>query len=190
MSTAQIHNWLEAGSEDIARLLAPTSDGHESRPTISHAMRRLFDARPALPGAQNFDSDRVSSSGSHSNPPPGFGTEDRAQADRDEAHRRARRIREDADWLVRLAQRWNVREPSPKDRELSSINGRVEEACEVCATVGKWERMEVESDVKGNLDRAYKLGWWCYRYTLDTGSLPTRKQLEDHHNGVRVKRPA
>jgi hypothetical protein len=69
MSTAQINAWLEAAHEDVGRLLAPTSDGHEHRPAIVHATHRLYDARPALPGAQDFDSDRISSSGSHSNLP-------------------------------------------------------------------------------------------------------------------------
>lgn len=186
MSTAQINAWLEAAHEDVGRLLAPTSDGHEHRPAIVHATHRLYDARPALPGSP--DDNGHSAPGSST--PPGFGQIDIAKADRDEAHRRAKRIRDDADWLIRMAQRWNPRTPTPKDRELSSINGRPEECCEVCATIGKWERMEVETDAKGNLPRRYKLGWWCYRWALDTGTLPTRRQLEEHHNGQRVMRPA
>ncbi len=193
MSSKQILTWLEDGAEDVARLLAPSSDGHESRPAISHATRRLYDARPALPGAQAFDSDRVSSSGSASKPPPGFGQDDRAQADRDEAHRRAKRIREDADWLVRCAQRWSPREPTPKDRELSSLNQKDDPPCEHCSTIGKWSAARQGASattINGNLTEPKACCAFCYAYCRDTGVLPTRKQLEDHHNGVRVKRPA
>lgn len=191
MTTRQVLSWLEDASDDIARVLAPTDDGHETCEAVVHTMRRLFAARPALPGAQAFDTDRVSSSGSSSHAPPGFGQEDKAQADRDEAHRRAKRMREDADWFVRLLQRSMPREPTQKDRQLSSINQKDDPGCEHCAIVGKWEAVYVEaSDAKGNLDRSYRLGYFCYRYALDTGTLPTRKQLEDHHAGVRVKRPA
>lgn len=191
MTTGQILNWLEAAVEDLTRLLAPTNDGSETREAIVHASHRLFDARPSLPGAQAFDSDRVSSSGSHSNPPPGWGQDDRAQADRDEAHKRAKRIREDADWLVRLAQRWSPREPTPKDRTLSAVNQKDDPGCEHCRSIGKWAAIyKPRTTCNGNLEREVACCAFCYRYTMDTGSLPTRKQLEDHHNGVRVKRPA
>jgi hypothetical protein len=186
MTSNQIRDWLSAASEDLDRLLMPT----EGKPTIVQAVHRMYDARPALPGAQAFDTDRVSSSSSSSNPPPGFGQQDKAEQDRIELHKRAKRIRDDLDWLTRCTQRWSPREPTPKDRQLSSLNEKDEGECEVCRTIGKWERLLLETNVKGNLDRSYKLGAWCYRFTLDTGALPTRKQLEDHHNGVRVKRPA
>jgi hypothetical protein len=187
MSTAQINAWLEAAHEDVGRLLAPTSDGHEHRPAIVHATHRLYDARPALPGSP--DDNGHSAPGSST--PPGFGQIDIAKTDRDEAHRRAKRIRDDADWLTRMAQRWNPRIPTPKDRELSSINGKDDPGCEHCHTVGKWAAVyKPRTTCNGNFDDPKALCSWCWRYCLDTGDMPTRKQLEDHHNGVRVKRPA
>jgi hypothetical protein len=186
VTTRQIAEWLTAATEDLDRLLA----GNQP---IIQATHRMYDARPALPGAQAFDTDRISSSSSSSNPPPGFGQEDRAESDRVEAHRRAKRIRDDADWLMRAAQRWSPREPTPKDRTLSAINGKDEPGCEHCATIGKWEAAYAGAEnttAKGNLVRPYRLGHFCYRYALDTGGLPTKKQLEDHHDGRRVQRPA
>jgi hypothetical protein len=100
-------------------------------------------------------------------------------------------MREDADWILRATQRWLPREPTTKDRTLAAVNERANPSCEHCATIGAHEEAYVESsDVKGNLHRPYRLGYFCYRYCLDTGVLPSRKQLEDHHNGNRVKRPA
>jgi hypothetical protein len=186
VTTRQIAEWLTAATEDLDRLLA----GNQP---IIHATHRMYDARPALPGAQAFDTDRVSSSSSSSNPPPGFGQEDRAEQDRIELHKRAKRIREDADWLIRVTQRWLPREASPKDRQLSAENAREDPPCQHCATIGKWSPARTDATktrINGNLTEPIAACAWCYRYCLDTGSLPTKKQLEDHHNGVRVKRPA
>jgi hypothetical protein len=193
VTTGQINAWLEAAHEDLARLLAPTMAGTENRSAVIHATHRMYDARPALPGAQAFDTDRVSSSSSSSNPPPGFGQEDRAEQDRIELHKRAKRIREDADWLMRATQRWLPREPTPKDRTLSAINGKEDPGCEHCRTIGKWSAVRQGAGAtrcNGNIEAAMSLCAFCYRYCLDVGTLPTKKQLEDHHNGARVKRPA
>lgn len=189
MSTAQVVGWLQDAAPDLDRLLMKDTHNGETREVIGHAMRRAFDTRPALPGPAD-DTDRVSGSSS-SGAPPGFGQRDVGEADRMEAHRRAKRIRDDVDWLFRFAERWNPHEATAKDRQLSAMNEKDELGCEHCATIGKWEKVYVDSStVKGNLVIPMRLGYFCYRYTLDTGTLPTRKQLEDHHNGVRVKRPA
>jgi hypothetical protein len=191
MSTAQIRGWLEDALEDIARLMAPTDDGTATHPAIVHASHRLQDARPALPGGTAYDGDRISGGSSGSKPPPGWDQDDRAKADRDEAHRRAKRIRDDADWLVRMVMRTNPRVPSDKDRSLSNLNAKGEPGCAHCQSIGKWDDRAVEKTLaKGNLTEPIDLCWWCYKFTLDTGALPTRKQLEDHHAGVRVKRSA
>lgn len=190
MSTAQIAAWLEAAHEDVGRLLAPTSDGHEHRPAIVHATHRLYDARPALPGAQDFDSDRISSSGSHSNPPPGFGQDDRAKADREEAHRRARRIRDDADWLIRMTQRWNPREATPRDRDLSAVN----HSEPLCAHCSRWvtdkEPVHRTSDCNGNLPAPMALGRWCYDFVNRNNRLPKQNECERHDRGQVIRLPA
>lgn len=60
--------------------------------------------------------------------------------------------------------------------------------CEWCSRVGVWSPTHREqTDVVGNLDRRYRLCSWCYgRVRLD-GRLPTRAQLEAHHQGKRVR---
>lgn len=191
MSSSQVLKWLEDAHEDVARLLAPTSDGSETRAAITHASHRLYNARPALPGAQAFDSDRISGGGSGSKPPPGFEMEDKAKADRDELHMRARRMREDADWLLRCVVRWNPRVPTGRDRELTAMNERGEKGCQHCATVGHWRELKVEnSTVKGTLSEPMALCSACYRMVLTHGVLPTRKQLEDARDKGAWKEPA
>jgi hypothetical protein len=76
---------------------------------------------------------------------------------------------------------------------LSAINGKDEPGCEHCRTIGKWSAVRQGAGAtrcNGNIETAMSLCAFCYRYCLDVGTLPTKKQLEDHHNGARVKRPA
>jgi hypothetical protein len=152
-----------------------------------------MDARPGLAGGTAYDGDRISGGSSGSKPPPGWDQEDRVKADRDEAHRRAKRIRDDLDWWVRLTMRENQREATEKDRTLSGLNAKGEPPCQHCATIGKWSPARqgaTKTTINGNLVEPLACCAFCYAYCRDTGVLPTRKQLEDHHNGIRVKRPA
>lgn len=191
MTTRQVFEWLTIGSEDLDRLLAPAEFNGDVEPYIVHVMHRLFDARPALPGAQAFDSDRVSSSSSHSNPPPGFDQADAAISDRDEAHRRAKRFRDDMDWFIRLGHRTNPRSATAKDRQLTALNERGERGCESCQTVGHWSPLEVQSStVKGTLPEPMGLCKPCYRHVLKYGRLPSRRQLEDARDKGAWKEPA
>ena len=65
------------------------------------------------------------------------------------------------------------------------------DACEHCAAHGHYEPTYRDTNPGGNLARKYRLGSFCWRWVVDTGSLPTAKELTDHHvNGRRVMRPA
>ena len=64
------------------------------------------------------------------------------------------------------------------------------DACEHCAAHGHYEPTYRDTNPGGNLARKYRLGSFCWRWVVDTGSLPTAKELTDHVNGRRVMRPA
>lgn len=211
MTTSRRVQTAQDAHDDLARLLTVTYIAGESRTMLGHALTRLQNARPALPSAQSFDGSGVRSSSKMSPvernvfvEPKESGTDEEAArgpvwADDPSASDRVlvdtllRRIRSDSDALLRLVGRWMPREASPKDRQLSAINEREEPECSHCRTVGKWSRSRqgaAQTTVNGNLDEPQALCAFCYAFTRDTGALPSRKQLEDHHNGIRVKRSA
>lgn len=75
------------------------------------------------------------------------------------------------------------------------------ERCQSCARVARekggkrgsprWSvPVDHHSDCKGTLAEPRKLCHWCWRFVLDTGTLPSRQQLEKRRDGKRVMREA
>jgi len=86
-----------------------------------------------------------------------------------------------------------TRTPTTAERE-KVASGDADPGCEICARFKRndhsiYELTHVEaSDVKGNLQRPYRLCRFCYQFVLDTGRLPTKPETEAHAAGKRVYR--
>lgn len=178
----------EQAHADLSRVLTTTDDNGQQRTVLYVALSRLQDARPALPGAAQYDSDRVTSSVS-GNPPRGFDQPDPTNADRELADRLLRRLSSDADQLLRLVERWQPRVPSDRaQRETEQDNEPL------CAHCTRWVR-DVEpvhrtSDCNGVLDKPMPLGRWCYDFTRTNGRLPSQNECERHDRGQVIRIPA
>lgn len=80
---------------------------------------------------------------------------------------------------------------APSTEHLAALNGQGDPGCQSCARTGRWSPPHVEhSTCKGNLPTPMRLCTWCHHWTITVGHLPTRKQLEAHHNGRKIRRPA
>jgi len=54
----------------------------------------------------------------------------------------------------------------------------------------RWEPVHVTGTVAGNLDEPQALCRWCYDHVRSTGRLPHVPELQDHHDGKKVRRSA
>lgn len=117
---------------------------------------------------------------------------DRASADRREHEADLLLIARAVRRMTDRSRRYRARSATePERRNTSNDNDTGCDSCsriEVVKGVRRWEpvfRNTVLSD-----STPASLCSWCYGFTRDTGRLPDRNELEAHHRGERVKRPA
>lgn len=119
---------------------------------------------------------------------------DPAHRDRRQLDRHIANAARELHLAEQILDRSEARPASSADR-LGTPNKR---GCASCARLpgpaegtSRWEPIShPQTDVKGNLAVPMALCAWCYRWTLDTGRLPSRDELVAHHDGAYVKRPA
>jgi hypothetical protein len=181
---ARAHRDLMTASEDIDRLT-----GGDDR--FGVMLDRLLAAMPGQPGAASYDTDRVSGGGSSD--PTGRGATQRGpEADLIRIAAAAKRIRVDADELVRAAQRHHPRHAGPIDRRDAASNER-HDGCESCARYtkddGDPEFSPVEKGVTDDEGKLWQLCSWCRkrlmrcRDTYGVGVVPPIEAVERHARG-------
>jgi hypothetical protein len=119
-------------------------------------------------------------------------TPDRAAQDRKRIEALVARHLRDADELVRILWAYKVRPPTDKERRVTEGG---ETGCWSCARLPsphldkeqRWEPVYREVDLGGERK---PLCSWCWSWRRDTGDLPSTEDLERHHAGQRVRRPA
>lgn len=78
------------------------------------------------------------------------------------------------------------RTPTPIELEIIADPG-----CEVMTSVGSWAPTHVKStDLKGILDRPYRLGRWAWDFARQAGRVPTTEEATQHAQGRDVPVPA
>lgn len=96
--------------------------------------------------------------------------------------------RGDVGAVVRIVATYEQR--SATTLEMRRVELENDPGCESCVRLERWEPPRGNpTDVKGNLPKRMDLCSWCYRWVLDTGRIPTSKELEEHHRGKHVFRP-
>ena len=110
---------------------------------------------------------------------------DRARSDRDSLERALVSIGRQAEDVVNLLARYTPRLASDRERaETVAANERTD-GCASCA------RLEVAKGVRRWEPAARgELCRWCNDWRRQTGAVPSKDELEAHHRGVRVRRPA
>jgi hypothetical protein len=179
---------LETLTREIKHALKP--DDHNRTP-----ISRMTDARNGQPRAARYDGDKVTASGTSDptanaalQPDPAATDLARLDACLDVARRS----------LIRAAdilRQWTPRHPTDLERHRMATTN--EPHCESCARteaakgVPRWEPpLTVErTTVAGTLNEPQWLCRWCYDHTTRTGVRPTVDELEQHHEGRRVRCP-
>lgn len=187
----------------LSRVELVTSQANRHLTATLNAMR---DAMAGQPGAQSYEQSRTTGHTTvldeNGNTIPAVSdptgeaaiTDDLARADEARLDTAITNLARTAEVVADIYLRWKP--PSPADAAglrtaFAKLLSEGEPGCEICARVDKWVAPHVDaSDCKGNLPRPYRLCVWCWRWVLDTGRLPTRHELEQHHAGRKPKRPA
>lgn len=120
---------------------------------------------------------------------------DRAAADHAELVRHVATLERHATTVADLLGRYDARTPTDKERR--DAERAHDPGCASCARIPhpstggpRWEPPVTTqpTDANGNLAQPQWLCWWCRRWVLDTGRLPTVAELADHHAGKPVRR--
>ena len=120
---------------------------------------------------------------------------DRAAAARREVKRLVESTAANAEALVRLAAEWTPRPPTDRERAetLAALNDR-DISCWSCARTkdatgrNRWEPARCAVEVADGVRR--ELCRWCQDWFRVAGRLPTLAELDLHHAGKQVRRPA
>lgn len=166
---------------------------------IPDVWQRICDGINGQPSAQQTDSDggsasilddrgvpmpRLSDPTGEANTRP-----DPCRRDLDELRRLAKKLHADAERTIAILASHQARPANNYQRMTTAEN---DPGCTSCARLEvhgspRWE--PVHRGVKIG-DETYQLCSWCERWARESGALPTRKILTDHHDGKRIKRPA
>ena len=119
---------------------------------------------------------------------------DRARSDRAKLEAALVSIGRQAEDLVNLLARYTPRPASDRERsETVAVNERVD-GCSSCARlevakgVKRWEPAARSVRMDDGSERP--LCEWCRAWLRQVGAMPSAQELELHHRGVRVRRPA
>lgn len=118
---------------------------------------------------------------------------DQAKRDHDRLGDLARHLERDAREFEGILARWSKRAPSSVDRSSTKDGDRY--SCASCsrlhvsAGVPRWEPAFRALRLSEGASPTW-LCQWCWRWVRSEGSLPTVASLEQHHKGLRVRKPA
>jgi hypothetical protein len=120
---------------------------------------------------------------------------DAAAADRRHFEHLVESTARNAEAMVRLAAKWTPRPPTDREaaETLAVLNER-DVSCWSCARTKdsqgrqRWEPARCAIDVGGGVRR--ELCRWCQDWFRTTARLPSPSELEAHHAGRAVRRPA
>lgn len=201
-----------AGKASVANLEAAGEDIDRAVSVLPVRMTAVINAMNGHPPGRGFDSVGGRASVSFCEPhgrehcPCGGGTTyaarsdptgeaasrpDRAKQDHDRVVALAKSIRKQADELVGILARYGAR--SATDTERHSTGTPEDGGCWSCSRthvskgVARFEPAEKRPTVDGE---RRPLCSWCYDWLRQVGSLPPVAQVEQHHRGIRVRRPA
>ncbi len=149
---------------------------------VAEAIRRLMDARPALPGAGGQGGGgRVK--GSHADPTLSLAMKpDRVAREIAQLDDVLRRMSVDAQWLRSFVDRWQPHAPTDRDRREVEKANTPDDGCEHHAAAGIFEHAERgPSTVAGNLALPMRLCNYCYQEVYRKGVLPRGEQLDREH---------
>ena len=157
---------------------------HHHAGEVAEAIRRLMDARPALPGAGGQGGGgRVK--GSHADPTLSLAMKpDRVAAEIAALDSVLRRMSVDAQWLRSFVDRWQPHAPTDRDRREVEKANTPEDGCEHHAAATIYEPASHVGTVAGNLNVPMRLCDFCYREVYRKGVLPRGEVLVTrHHTG-------
>lgn len=116
---------------------------------------------------------------------------DDASRELDQLDRDARKLHGLATATFDRTARWSR---PPTSAQKAKDAGAGDPGCEICARFTNsqdqphWSPAHVEdSNVKGNLERGYRLCVWHHRFVLAQGRLPTKAETKAHLSGKRVR---
>jgi len=149
---------------------------------------RIRDAMAGQPGAASWDGDLVSGAG-HGDPTCMAAIHpDTARADLKRRRHLIESARSNLEQALTIDGLYLPRPASDRDRR--EVDASNDAGCVECARthvadgVARWEPVHVTATGKLSTCR------WCYEWERSTGRKPTLGELEQHHSGRKVKRPA
>lgn len=165
---------------------------------LPDALRRLMDARPALPGAVSYDGARGGAGGSSSvealvfaNTPKDAKepTPDPVAAEIRQLDRVLNRLHADALWLARLVDRWTPH--APTSRDLADVARANSEPVPECWLMRRhtdtFEPAHCATTIGGLLDTERHVCRWVYDFARRQGRLPTPEECQRHAAGQTVR---
>lgn len=165
------------------------SDLHRTHDTqaFQQALRRLMDARPALPGAASTDGTR--GRGGSSSVEALALAPDPTAAEIRQLDKVLNRLAADHLWLVGFVDRWTPRHPTDKDRrEVDRLNGeQVEECWWMRRHADTFEAALCTTNLGGLLDQERPIGRWVYDFARRQGRLPSAEECQRHAAGQTVR---
>lgn len=175
-------------AQEIAAALKPAPDGRTP-------LDRMRDARNGQPRATRYDGDKITASGTSDPTARAALQNDQAANDLarfDHAIHAARIALTNAANILR---NWTPRHASDIERQRMADTN--EPHCESCARteaakgIPRWEPplTNERTTVAQTLSEPAWLCRWCYDHTARTGTRPTVEELEQHHEGRRVRCP-
>jgi hypothetical protein len=169
---------------------------------LASSLANMHDARNGWPTGSRFDGDRSTGHTTvvdeHGIPVPAVSdptgeaaiAPDQAANDRAGVERAIKALYLEAERVLSLVKRYQPRRALPSERQSTAAN---DPGCWSCrrlkASDGerRWEPTHRRTDVNG---KPLDLCRWCYDWHRSHGVLPATAELERHHRGDRVRRPA
>ena len=162
---------------------------HHHATEVAEAIRRLMDARPALPGAGGQGGGgRVK--GSHADPTLSLAMKpDRVAAEITQLDGVLRRMSVDAQWLRSFVDRWQPHAPTDRDRrEVERVNAETVPECWVMRRhTDTFEPALCTSSLGGLLDGERPVCRWVYDFARRLGRLPGAEECQRHAAGQKVR---
>lgn len=189
MNYQQHATHLRQLAQEIA--FALTQHDHEGRGVLS----RIHDAQNGQPRAARYDGDKIIASGTSDPTARAALQPDPAAYDLARFDKAIKAAALELTNAANILRQWTPRQPTNLERHRNATTN--EPHCESCARteaakgIPRWEPplTTERTTVAGTLTEPQWLCRWCYDHTTRTGLRPTVEELEQHHEGRRVRCP-
>jgi hypothetical protein len=179
---------LQTLAHEIRRALTPDTNGQTP-------ITRMTDARNGQPRAARYDTDKVTASGTSDPTARAALQPDPAATDLARFDAALELSRTALTRAADILRQWTPRHPTDLERHRMATTN--EPHCESCARteaakgIPRWEPplTTERTTVAGSLTEPAWLCRWCYDHAARTGLRPTVQELEQHHEGRRVRCP-